>query len=417
MEAMRCAPCPARRRVPPPIPDDETDPARSMRHRPCLPGFARRPLLAALAVLALLAGARPVCAEAPAAPATTEAAYRAAFSAASLGSPAPSSALATEFAFTYRGAVPHAAFAVARDPGGRSAWGYVSGAPSAAAAAAGALARCRRRLATLRAECRVIARDATVEGAAPIPAAEGSIGPFRRSPLHLVRGPEAARGALVWGHGYGGPDRDNRAAPTPGFVSVLNDAGWDILRFDRHPGDDSLFTSQPRLTAGLPVLRAAGYRRIILGGQSRGGWQAIMAAAERPELVEAVIATAPAAHGEAETANNLGAALDDFRRVVAGLPGQRPRLLVALFEGDDFDPDPEQRALWLESLARDREAPLLVLWPPGGDPRTGAGGIRGHRGAADWRFTRLFAGCVLTLVQAPEPAAPRGLRRAPCGGG
>ena len=35
----------------------------------------------------------------------------------------------------------------------------------------------------------------------------------------------------------------------------------------------------------------------------------------------------------------------------------------------------------------------------------------------DLRFALGYAGCLLSLVQAPEAAAPRGLRRAACGGG
>lgn len=365
-----------------------------------------RPLAAILALLLAIAPAAAARDPAPVA----EAAYRAAFSAARLGSPAPSAALATEFLFSYRGGLPHAAFALAREAEtGRSAWGWVSAAASPEAAADAALERCRRVLGTLKAECRVLARDAEVEGAAPVPARQGSLGPFRWSPLHLQRGPAAARGAVIWGHGYGGPQRDNRSRPTPGLVSILNDAGWDVLRFDRDPAEDALFTSLPRLLDGLGAVREAGYRAVILGGQSRGAWQALMAAAEQPEAVQAVIAAAPGAHGEAERPNILPAALEDFRRLLAGLGAGAPRLLVALFDGDGFDPDPAARAAILEALARDRAAPTLALWP--------AQDIGGHGGVADWRFTRLFGGCVLTLVQAPEAAAPRGLRRTPCGGG
>jgi pimeloyl-ACP methyl ester carboxylesterase len=345
-------------------------------------------------------------------PAAAEAAYRALFSAESLGVERPSAGLTTSFTLHYRGAVPHAAFAFAREAAsGRAAWGFVSGRPSADDAATRALGLCEAQRGTLQGECRLLIQDGALRSAAapPFDPVGGAIGPFRFSPLHLRRGPDAARGALVWGHGYGGPERDLRGAPAPGIAAILNDAGWDVLRFDRHPGDDALFTSQPRLVAGLAALGAAGYRRIVLGGQSRGGWQAIMAAAERPDLVEAVIAIAPAAHGEAQRPNNHAAALEDFRRVLAGLPAEAPRLLVALFDQDDFDPSPEERAALLEALARDRPAPLLALWP--------RSGIRGHTGIADWRFTRFYGGCVLTLVQAPAAAAPRGLRREPCGGG
>ncbi|HYZ32075.1 MAG TPA: alpha/beta hydrolase [Crenalkalicoccus sp.] len=362
------------------------------------------PALLALAG-ALLCGAASALAQG------AEEAYRAAFSTERLGKPPPSAALGTEFVYGYRGAVPHAAFAVARDAEGRSSWGWSNGLATPEAAEEVALASCRKGASPAQGECRIIARDGAVQGAAPIAAEAGILGPFRRSPLHLWRGPQAARGVLVWGHGYAGPDRDLRNARTPGLAAVLNDAGYDVLRFDRPPGDDAIFASLPRLVEALPALRAAGYRRIVLGGQSRGGWQALMAAAAAPELVDAVIATAPSAHGEAQRPNNLGAALEDFRRLLAGLPEKGPRVAVALFEGDDFDPDPERRALAVETLARDRAAPLLALWPASSTE------IRGHAAAGDWRFTRFFAACLLTLVQGPEAAAPRGLRRAPCGGG
>ena len=243
--------------------------------------------------------------------------------------------------------------------------------PRRSRAAGAPSASCRR-------NAGLLASNAGRPGGPAVPLAEGSIGPFRWAPLLLRRGPQAARGVLVWGHGYGGPDRDNRNRPTPPFVTLLNDNGWDVLRFDRHPGDDGLYASLPRLVGGLPALRQAGYRRILLGGQSRGGWQAIMAASERPDLVDAVIATAPAAHGEATHGNNLGAAVDDFQRLLAGVP-EGPRLAVVLFEGDDYDPDPERRAALLEARARDRRAPTLALWP--GPP------LRGHAAAGELRFT------------------------------
>ena len=107
-----------------------------------------------------------------------------------------------------------------------------------------------------------------------MPPATGGLGPFRWSPLHLRRGPQAAKGVVIWAHGYAGADRDLRAATAPGFLSILNDAGWDVLRFDRNPGEDALFTSLPRLVEGLPEVRAAGYRQ--------SSWAASPGAAGRP---------------------------------------------------------------------------------------------------------------------------------------
>jgi pimeloyl-ACP methyl ester carboxylesterase len=358
--------------------------------------------------LAALIIAWPALAATPA----EEAAYGATFSAAALGQPLPGPSAATGFTMHYRGAMPHAAFAIAQDADGRGAWGMSSGRPTPDSAREAALTLCRdsaqnARGGALQAPCRLVALDGLVEGRPPLRLETATLGPFRRSPLHLYRGPAAAQGVVVWGHGYEGADRDIRDAPLPGFLSALNNAGFDIYRFDRHPGDDALHHALPTLLAGLPALR--GYARVILGGQSRGGWQALAAAAQAPALVDGVIATAPAAHGQVAGESRPALALDDFRRQLAGLSVERVRMLIAVFDQDEFDPGPAARAALVAELAATRGAPMLAIWPQAP--------IRGHSGAYDWRFTRDFAACALTLFQAPPAAAPRGLRREGCGGG
>ena len=352
--------------------------------------------------------------------AADEVAHARFFSARAIPVPLPSTGLSLTFTLHYRGAVPHAAFAFAQGADGRAAWSMVSGQDSPEDAERLAMANCSRQLARMRGEgigspCRILAVDGDLRGPFGQPQAgapsivpeRGGIGPFTRSPFHLHRGPRAAEGAVIWAHGYGGAEEDHRGHALPGLVSPLNEAGFDVFRFDRHPGDDSLFVTLPRLLRALPSLREAGYRRIILGGQSRGAWQAILAAAERPDLVDSVIAAAPAAHGERPEQRAL--ALEDFRRVLGGLDERRTRLLVMVFDRDEFDPGPEERGQIVASLAQRREVPTLAIWA--------TGPARGHSGVADWRFTRDYAGCVLTLVQAPLASAPRGLRREGCGGG
>lgn len=358
----------------------------------------------------LAAAASPARAQDPNADFT---AYRALFSVASLGA-ARGASTVTAFTLHYRGLVPHAAFALASLPDGRASWRFASGRRDAADLEAGLEAACgadARRLFGARATCRIVALDGAVVGRAgpgfrPV---DQRLGPFRAAPLMFPHGPAAAAGVVVWSHGYGGSAVDRRDSPAPGVLALLNDAGWDILRFDRDPAEDTLPDALSTLLRGLPMLQEAGYRRIVLAGQSRGGWQSVMAAAGRPDLVHAALAFAPAAHGEAERPNNLPAAVEDFRRLLAGLPPDGPRLAIALFERDPFDPDPEARARLVEERAAARQAPTVVLFPP--LP------VEGHNGAADWRFTRAQGPCLLTLVQAPEAAVARGVRRAPCGGG
>jgi pimeloyl-ACP methyl ester carboxylesterase len=159
----------------------------------------------------------------------------------------------------------------------------------------------------------------------------------------------------------------------------------------------------------LALLAAIDGPPVVLAGHSMGGTASLLAAAERPELVDAVLAAAPAAHGEVEENDTRADALADFQRLLAGLERTPVRLLVATFEGDEFDPDPGARAGLVAALAARRGPPTLALFP--------SGPARGHSGARDWRFTRDYAACVLTLLRAPEAAAPRGLRRRSCGGG
>jgi pimeloyl-ACP methyl ester carboxylesterase len=337
-------------------------------------------------------------------------AYRAAFSAATLPASAGASAV-TGWSLHYRGAVPHAAFAIAATPEGRVLrWRFVGGHPTAEAAAREVLELCGRedlRGAPIGSSCRLLAVDLAMGGLPPLMAPQAAtLGPFRASPLHWRFGPRRAAGVVVWGHGYNGRERDNRSSAAPGFLTVLNDAGWDILRFDRDPAQDELRATLPQLTAALPLLRQAGYARVVIGGQSRGGWQALLAAGERPEAVDAVIATAPAAHGEIRRPAEGGTAIADFGRLLAGLPRGRLRIGLVLFDDDAFDPDIGRRSAAVETTAEMRAAPTLLLRP--------AAPVRGHLGAMEAGFTRRYAGCLLALVQAPEPAVPRGLRRSGC---
>lgn len=339
--------------------------------------------------------------------------FRGVFSTAPLGA-RRSASLVAGWTQHYRGAVPHAAFAYAMLEDGRAVWRYVSGRASPEAARAAAQAGCDRDLAAVATgmSCRILAIDGTVVDAEPgaprvVPRQE-RIGPFRAAPLQFRHGPDAARGAIIWSHGYGGPTRDLRTAPLPGFLSPLNDAGWDVLRFDRDPMEDDLVSSLPLLVRGLSAVRAAGYRRIVLAGHSRGAWQSVLAAAERPDLVEAVIAASPAAHGEAGDQNNLAVAMADFRRLVSALPHDQVRLAIVLFEGDPFDPDPAARAELVGTIAATRLAPTLALWPQG---------TTGHHAVQDWRFAGRHGACLMTFLHAPAEAAIRGLRREICGGG
>jgi pimeloyl-ACP methyl ester carboxylesterase len=351
-----------------------------------------------LTAFIMLGLALPARAQAP------DAAYRAFF--------APPVADASEslrlgWGMHYRGAMPGSAFAIANLPNGQYAWASSSGQADAPAAETAAIAACGRQSQSSTVSCRILARDGVMPGRGAITSSGAVIGPLRASPLHFVHGPTQARGVVVWSHGRGiapggGGDLDSRGSPSHGWVSLLNDTGWDILRFDRAPGTDDLESSTRSLQTALPLLRQAGYRQIVLAGQSRGGWQSLAVAARAPDQVHAVLAVAPAMHGADGRFQN--GALDDWRRLVAALPAGGPRLAATLFRDDRFDPLPSARVERWEGRARERQAPSLLL-----HPSTGPGD---HAGGAHWTFTRDWAPCLARFVN--DAAPPSGTKREPC---
>ncbi|MBE9604453.1 hypothetical protein IAI18_06220 [Acetobacteraceae bacterium H6797] len=325
------------------------------------------------------------------------------FAPATLGA-LPGSSLGIGWAMAYRGAMPHSAFAYAQLPDGRATWNFVAGRPDAATAEAEALARCNEAARRLPSQpsCRIAAIDGAPPGSAAPRPAMAVLGPFRASPLHRQRGPAQAEGVVIYGHGtHSGQNLSE--APAQGWLSAFNDAGWDVFRFDRGPSEDQLNRSVTRLIDGVKAARAAGYRRIILAGQSRGAWQSLVAAASVP--VEGVIAISPAAHGQRGDPNNrLAGALDDWRRLLAALPDGGPRVVVTIFENDDYDPDMDRRLEMLGRRAAERTAPLAGFNP--------TAPLSGHGGARDWRFTRDWSACLLAAMTGAE--APRGVSHTAC---
>lgn len=205
--------------------------------------------------------------------------------------------------------------------------------------------------------------------------------PLTPSPAFLPRGPEAAAGVLVWLHGSYDTDAQPTPPAEPGWVQRMHRRGYDIWRFDRTPGRDPLSESSAGLIQGLSALKGAGYRRVVVAGHSRGAFIALATLA-RPDLVDAVAAISPAAHGT--RAERRPQALADFR---ARLEVAGPvRLALVLLRDDPLDPDPAARM----AAARSARVTLLGIERPP-EPR-------GHMGGYDARFDRRFGACLTRFL-------------------
>ena len=280
------------------------------------------------------------------------------------------------------------------------AWGWAAAQPDLAATEARALALCAQWGAI---GCQVYARDLAVvwpgrdsaAPTAPTRVVQGGPGwalvPDGR---FLWQGPGVARGAYVWAHGRAAGGQDSRGNQPQSHVRVFNNAGWDVLRFDRDPVLDETAAAAAWLRGALRVLRARGYTRVVVGGQSRGAWNALQVLDE-PGLVDGVVAVAPAAHGP-KGSPAWAWAVEDLQQVLDHARNPRARVAVATFAGDEYDPDPDARSRLFQALG----AP----WP--GGPRVGGllfldrpAGLAGHGGGAEPEFTQRYGACLLGFVE------------------
>jgi len=145
----------------------------------------------------------------------------------------------------------------------------------------------------------------------------------------LWHGPQAAAGVYVWSHGRDG-SRDTRGLQPPPHVRLFNNTGFDIVRFDRHPNVDEPLRAAGWLRDSLAEMRRLGYRRVITGGQSRGGWTSLEGALDQPGLADATVATSPGVHGWGGS-SNLMAKADDLQTIARCANAPATRVVYASF--------------------------------------------------------------------------------------
>ena len=199
------------------------------------------------------------------------------------------------------------------------------------------------------------------------------------------RGPTRAEGAVIWSHGRS-IDVEDSLAPTPEYIAEMRKAGWDTFRLNRLRAGDTLAASGAALASYAEQLKAKGYHRVVLAGQSFGAFISLIAA-DRSSAVDAVIGTAPAAYGNFEdnydtfrlNATKLYELLDNVRHA---------RVALAFFHGDEFDPGGRgERAL--EILAR-RDLPSLIIDQPAR--------LVSHWAASTHAFTIRFGDCLASFA-------------------
>ncbi len=284
----------------------------------------------------------------------------------------------------YQMRAPHRAFFVAAN-GEAHFWSGATGVDPAAAVERG-LKFCEDKT---KAKCSLYAvnnvvvtgRDWKVAAPTLLP----TIGRLRPEPYWQNQGPQAAAGLIVWSHGYM-TGVDSTASPPQGEVVNFTNQGYDLYRFDRQyirdwPGDAS------QLVEAVKQARAMGYRRVILAGQSAGGWVSL-AATLRGAPVDGVIAVSPAHHGEVKDMRDISKARTEWQQIVGGIkPG--PRVIVVIFKDDTYDVGGRTDDAAAGFKASGVES-IIIGYPEG---------FVGHGAAGTAAFPRKFGACIHAFIE------------------
>jgi hypothetical protein len=227
--------------------------------------------------------------------------------------------------------------------------------------------------------------------AVPGPLITGSGYAFVPDQRFIWRGPQAARGLYVWGHGKSPTGQDLSGDQPQSYVRAFNNAGFDVVRFARPPADDYADSAEGWLRQALPKFRALGWRMLVVGGQSRGGWNSLQML-DTPGLADAVIAVSPASF----SSKMPTAQAAEVYRITHAANAPATRVAIAQFKDDVFVPTGmDDRVASLRAGLTGRVAALLIIDQPTG--------LTGHSAGNSTDFAVRFGACLRHFVMDPTP--------------
>jgi pimeloyl-ACP methyl ester carboxylesterase len=211
-----------------------------------------------------------------------------------------------------------------------------------------------------------------------------------------MSGPQRARGVIIWNHGISGTNPSWRAPAPPAF-RLLQTRGWDVIMIKRHnlaetmPGGP-LSRSVERTLQEAAAQRKLGYGRVVLAGQSFGGYVTLEAIDTAPDIFAAV-ALSPGVRSS-------GAA-GRFDPTIVEQILQRARVgrLALVFPGQDALFGHIARGVRAQPILARREFPYLMI--------DETSEITGHGGGVTGRFALRYGLCLAEFLAAPELPAGR----------
>jgi len=199
-------------------------------------------------------------------------------------------------------------------------------------------------------------------------------------------GPAKAKGAVIWNHGLSRLSESE--ANTPFYADALRAAGWDVFKLTRKWASDRVYDSTEALMAEGRKLRAQGYKHLVSAGQSFGGWISYNAAGKSDNPFEAIVATAPAAHGTLASNSNWRLNADNLYGFARDV---KPPVKVLTFFFDKDDYDPGGRGVEVRRLLSARGVPNAIIdYPPG---------FTGHGAGGSMAFALMYGRCIAAFLE------------------
>lgn len=214
-------------------------------------------------------------------------------------------------------------------------------------------------------------------------------------------GPEKAKGVIYF---IDGLDPQARAAdnfkPTFPYLHTLNaQFGWDVInaKYPNSKSDvgHSIPPSVEFVVTRIKALRAQGYKKVIIAGQSWGGWVSINVARTNnaSKELDGLLIVAPAAYGaRIWDGKDNPYYMQNFTEYVRDVKAVRTPTIAVFFAGDEFDPG--ERGEVTDALFFRARTPLLLINRPAG--------FIGHGAAWLPPFADIFAACIDDFLRAPQ---------------
>lgn len=222
-------------------------------------------------------------------------------------------------------------------------------------------------------------------------------------------GPDKALGIVIWNHGLLG-QTDQGALPPPLYLRALHAAGWDLIRIKRN----GLYESGGWANAGqrhvartveeVARVKAQGYKRVVLAGQSYGG--AITLETARKTDVYAIIPSAPGTGVSLQELGSVLANAQGSQQLYAALADGRFERAVAIlpFSDEYASGSPERGTRSRETMAK-RNVPYLPL-----DEQSTL--LLSHGASSTPLMAFAYAQCLVAFL---DPNTPRANGLAKCG--